>query len=640
MAGLIGLFATRPLSDRERAGARAAARDLDFTGVSGRDVWEDDCLVVIRVHHVHTPLVAVHTDRRGVCAIFDGRPRLPEAAAPDAASRWLAMHERSAPEALARLDGSFAVVLHDTRAGAVTLVSDRFNSRPLYYHAGADVLAFASQAGLLLRLSGTPRRLDPLGVAQFLAFQAMVDERTFLADIRALPPSSQLDYPKGPSPPRRYWHWRPPEDEGHPVRTHAERLMEPLVGATARMVEDGRGLALLLSGGLDARAVVGCATQPLAAVTLADFDNTEVGLARAIAGARDFPFTFLRRRPEHHVELLDLAVALGDGAHRYDNAQFAHLRSVLPAEITALATAYSFDRFLKGNSLPKRRRRLHGWPLHRHELLPLAADMAPRPLAESVLAEHAHFLWGHAPVAEILREPHRRALEDNLRDTLEAVLRRHWDDCPDATTRFEAVSFHMMFGRFPAYLNVLSIRHFFEDRVLATDNALLDATVATPPRLRLDGLAYRGALRRLAPDLWRIPDGNTGMPPGTHPLLLYARDRGNALRRRAGLHGSRPLPDPAFTKGSWPNMVELIRHRPLLAERMAKTIADPDALPPDLFDSAAAARLLEAHLAGRANHVWLLLLLLTFGTWHRRHLAGRPVEERLAAGSPMLDVMR
>jgi hypothetical protein len=65
-----------------------------------------------------------------------------------------------------------------------------------------------------------------------------------------------------------------------------------------------------------------------------------------------------------------------------------------------------------------------------------------------------------------------------------------------------------------------------------------------------------------------------------------------------------------------------------------------DALPPDLFDSAAAARLLEAHLAGRANHAWLLLLLLTFGTWHRRHLAGRPVEERLAAGSPMLDVMR
>jgi hypothetical protein len=206
----------------------------------------------------------------------------------------------------------------------------------------------------------------------------------------------------------------------------------------------------------------------------------------------------VRRLPAHHVELLDLAVALGDGAHRYDNAQFAYLRSVLPPEITALATAYSF----------------------------------------------------------------------------------------------EAVSFHMMLGRFPAYLNVLSIRHFFEDRVLAIDNALLDAIVATPPRLRLDGLAYRAALRRLAPDLWRIPDGNIGMRPGTHPLVLYARDRGRDLRRRAGLYRPPSLPDPAFTERSWPNMVELIRQRPLLAERMAKILADPDALPPDLFDSAAVARLL------------------------------------------------
>ncbi len=37
-------------------------------------------------------------------------------------------------------------------------------------------------------------------------------------------------------------------------------------------------------------------------------------------------------------------------------------------------------------------------------------------------------------------------------------------------------------------------------------------------------------------------------------------------------------------------------------------------------------RLLEAHLSGEANHAWLLFLLLTFGTWHRRHLAGRGLE--------------
>ena len=639
---MIGLFATRPLSDPERATVRRAAARLNFTGECRQDIWEDEHLIVVRVHHAHTPPPPALTAADETRVIFDGRPRFPGEGTPGAAERWLSTRERDGLAALRTLDGAFAAVVREPRRRGITLVSDRFNSRPLFYRESGELFAFASQASVLLCLPGARPRLDPIAVMQFLAFQSMVDERTFLEGVRALPPASSLDCPGGGRPPQRYWAWRPPADDGRSVDAHAERLVEPLKEATARMVEDGRGLALLLSGGLDARAVVACSPRTLPAITLADFDNKEVELARAIAASRNYPFTFVRRHREHHVGLIDLGVALGDGAHRYDNAQFAHLRSVLPPDITALATAYSFDRFLKGNALPKRRKRLRGWPLHRHDLLSLP-DLAPGALAETSLVEHPHSLFGHAPIAEILREPYRSAIGSVLRDTLEGILRQHWDECPDVITRFEAVSFHMMLGRFPAYLNVLSIRHFFEDRVLTTHNALLDAIVATPPRLRLDGLAYRRALRRIAPDLWRIPDGNTGMPPGAHPLRLYAHERAQGLRQRFGLGGqTRALPDPTFTERSWPNMAEMLRHRAGLAERVAKTIADVDALPPEIFDAPAITRLLEAHLAGRENHVWLLLLLVTFGTWHRRHLVERPgeAEERRPLGPPPLEVVR
>jgi hypothetical protein len=643
MAGVVGLFATRPLADAERSAVRGASRHLDFTGLSLRDVREEDRLVVARVHHAHTALAPVAISPRGLAVLFDGSPRMPDAGGPDALDAWLACLDREGPAAFLRLDGSFAAVVHDPRAARATLVADRFNSRPLYYRSGAGLLAFASQASLLLRLPGARPRLDPTAVIQFLTFQTVLDERTFLADVSALPPAAHLEFPGGPRPPRRYWWWRPGVDDGRSGEEYGERLVEPLLGATRRLVGDGQGLALLLSGGLDARAVVACAPRPLAAVTLADFENTEIGLARAIAGKRGFPFTFVRRRPEHHVELVDLSVALGDGAHRYDNAQFAYLRAVLPPGITALATGYGFDRYFKGNSLPRQPRRLRGWPLHRYELLPLPAALSLPDLARTILARHTHFLWGHAPIAEILREPYRSRLEATLLETLEGILRLHWDHCPDAITRFEAPTFNMLMGRNHAYLNVLSIRHFFDDRLLMTDNALLDAAIAAPPRLRVNGVSYRAAMRRIAPDLWRIPDGNTGMPPDTSALVLHARDRVRELRRRlGGGNGMRPLPDPAFTERSWPNMTELLRHRPALAERLAKTIADPDALPPELFDSAAMTRLLEAHLAGRANHVWLLLLLLTFGTWHRRHLVERPseAEERHTLGPAPLEVMR
>ena len=626
LAGLIGLFATRPLADEERARVRDAARGLDFTGVSRRDVWESECVIVVRVHHEHTPLSPTRTDARGVSVLFDGRPRLPDGTGPAAVDAWLARHERDAEAALADLDGSFSVVLHDARARHIAIATDRFNSRPLFYHVGPDVLVFASQAGRLLRFPFVRPRLDPMAVKEFLTFQQVLDERTFLADVRALPPGSSLELPAAAPAPRRYWLWRPTPDAGDSARAHGDRLTGPLVNATQRLVGDGNGLGILLSGGLDARAIVACARRPLPAMTLGDYNNSEVRLARRIAAARGFPFAFVRRLPSHHVDLLDLAVALGDGAHRYDNAQFAYLRAVLSPEITALATAYSFDRFLKGNSIPKRVRRVRGWPVRRHDLLPIAADISPRGLAETALAEQAHCLWRNAPLTEIFQEPHRQTMKGELLDTLEALLRAHWDRCPDPITRFEALSYHMMFGRFPAYLNVLSIRHFFEDRVLGIDNAFLDAIVAIPPRLRVDGLAYRATMGRLAPDLWRIPDGNTGMRPDTHYLAIYALDRVRELRHRVGLKHAPAHHDPAAADRSWPNLAALIRHRPLLADRLAKTLADPDALPPDLFDSAAVTRLLEAHLSGEANHAWLLFLLLTFGTWHRRHLAGRGIE--------------
>ena len=79
LAGLIGLFATRPLAEAERARVRDAARGLDFTGVSRRDVWESDCVIVVRVHHEHTAPLPVRTDPGGVSVA------LRWAAAP---SRW------------------------------------------------------------------------------------------------------------------------------------------------------------------------------------------------------------------------------------------------------------------------------------------------------------------------------------------------------------------------------------------------------------------------------------------------------------------------------------------------------------------------------------------------------------------------
>jgi len=65
-------------------------------------------------------------------------------------------------------------------------------------------------------------------------------------------------------------------------------------------------------------------------------------------------------------------------------------------------------------------------------------------------------------------------------------------------------------------------------------------------------------------------------------------------------------------------MAELIRHRPALRQRLAEVLADPTALPPEVFDLRATAALLADHLERRRDATALLLNLLTFGVWHRQ----------------------
>jgi hypothetical protein len=68
-------------------------------------------------------------------------------------------------------------------------------------------------------------------------------------------------------------------------------------------------------------------------------------------------------------------------------------------------------------------------------------------------------------------------------------------------------------------------------------------------------------------------------------------------------------------------MSEVLR-RPPLAQRLLDTVADPAAMPPGIFDTAALRALALAHLERRTSQPWLLLLVLTFGAWHRLTLSG------------------
>lgn len=615
MAGLVGMFRPEGLTAEDRITVQRLARDLDYTGVSVTDTWSDAILCVARVHHPDvTPEPPAQGPDLEATAVFDGSIADEPALGRGAAAWCLDLYSGRGAEGLAQVNGQFNVILSDRRRRALLLVNDRFASRPLYYHVTPERVIWSNQVRGLLA-PDVPRRLCEAAMHQLFVFQTILDDRTLLEDVRTLPPAGVLTFQDGRARVGRYWELDYRDAAPRPIRRQAEELAETLRSAVRRSLGSAKHAGLLLSGGLDSRAIITCSPVPLAAVTIADSENTEVEIARRLAAARGLPFTFIRRDPDYYTGLVDLGATLGDGASRFDNAHFGRLREVLGGSVGGLATGYGFDLLLKGTALPRHRRHLLGWSVNRHRLVEPGAHPSRDALVDVVLDTQGDCLWHHPVLPRLFRGSERARLEESVRGVVGGILVRAETHAPDPVRRCEFVRMNMLATRFNAFLNVLSIRHFYRDYIVAFDNDVLERHLELPSALRLDGIVYKRALHLLDPTLASVPDSNTGLSPRTHYLVEHASRRirlatTRVIRRRAA--------DPLASEGSWPRMDELIRRRPSLAGRIADVIGDDAALPGDLLDIGNLKAVLADHLAGRVDATWPLLLTLSFGTWYKR----------------------
>ena len=89
----------------------------------------------------------------------------------------LALYEREGLERmLERLDGMFAIVIADTRRGAVHLLRDRVGIKPLYWAQRGTTVLFASEAKAFLAHPAFRAEIDPTEVDELLAFRYVAGE--------------------------------------------------------------------------------------------------------------------------------------------------------------------------------------------------------------------------------------------------------------------------------------------------------------------------------------------------------------------------------------------------------------------------------------------------------------------------------
>jgi asparagine synthase (glutamine-hydrolysing) len=176
----------------------------------------------------------------------------------------LAAYRQWGGDFVKRLDGMFALALHDVRTGQVILARDRAGEKPLFYRLHEGELRFASELKGLFADPTFPRVVDLDAFDCYLALGYVPGERCLLQGVNKLPPGHALvlNLASGKATVGRYWEVPAFDPSGTADEQElVDELEKVLEGAVRRQLVADVPVGLLLSGGVDSSLITALAVR-------------------------------------------------------------------------------------------------------------------------------------------------------------------------------------------------------------------------------------------------------------------------------------------------------------------------------------------------------------------------------------------
>ena len=158
-------------------------------------------------------------------------------------------------DCIGKLNGMFAIAIHDARDASLHLIRDRMGKKPLWISQSSDgTLFFASEVRALM-LARPDRTLRPDMVAEVMQYGYINAPHSAFNEIAQVPPASVLTWHDGKTIVKKYWE---PDFD-----TKVNISYEEALGTTKKLIEEAvsrrliseRPLGSFLSGGYDSTVV-------------------------------------------------------------------------------------------------------------------------------------------------------------------------------------------------------------------------------------------------------------------------------------------------------------------------------------------------------------------------------------------------
>jgi hypothetical protein len=432
-----------------------------------------------------------------------------------------------------RLEGPFSLILYDRARDIMLAATERHGLIPLYRHDGAGAAFFCSMLGPMVGSGVVDATIDPASAATFLGHHHLFFQQSLFEGIVLQDPAT-IAIADGDQPCEltRYWHYGDIGPRGDvPYRRRLDDLCDTLLEANERVLGHAGRLYTSLSGGVDSRLVTGLALRAGArpkAWTFGAEGSTDLAVAAEICRRHELEHLVYRPDPAKTLDHLEAFVTLVNGCGPVASAfalarghdMWGHADVILNGYRGGVLLGDAIIDLGFPYRLRRLRARLSGGPPMVSAAMEDATsddDMAAYYLALSHQAHPGVAAWTRVP------EP---PLVDMFRAAVAGPL------APvDLEYRLEQWTEEFGGGRHYTLLGIVADRHFYADASHFYDYDVRDRCFALAPADRRGRKAYIDVLKRLVPDLARLPYANTGLPADTPPWRVLAT---KAARRLAG----------------------------------------------------------------------------------------------------------
>ena len=449
-----------------------------------------------------------------------------------------------------KLNGTFTCILYEQSSNTLSVLSDRLGTYPIFFVRGSDkALTFSTHIQSFAAIQSIDLEIHPDYLSEYCSSGRVNGLKTPFKNVEQFPPGSITRIDLDQETFESHQYWRPEHDPiDEPFSYFVDQFTSIVGEIMEERFEDDKLYGLLVSGGSDSRLLAAAAPEKAVVYHLSDWMSEEARTAERVAMTAGLEFHWLQRGSDYQEKVFHSAPKIMNFNGRFEQAHIAGYLDRLRDEVDVLVSGLWADVLFNGLALERRKIDVGSLTTIG---LPFAKPLSRLEEVISLAPDYSiPYLTYEKPIREILRS--------NISQSEDGSVVDHGVEYPSLDDFLLYQDMYPLSNDPDAFFWCLeqAMPHWTP----FLDNRLIDLGLQMPIRYQLRRNVVNQAVKRLNPELARIPLVKTGVRQSRpYPVHILGEKLKNLERE---VFGDDSPPQPFFTHHPWTSMTEMLLHHP------------------------------------------------------------------------------